>query len=266
MYYKNKKLQYFSIVFISLVSILKIIFDIYFFQISLNKSILYTSLLLLPIGIMYVLRKYLLIKKKTINANSTLLFEFIVVFIIQELIILFIQFSGIRLNNVNSFIIQIILMIVLLLVYNYLRLKLKTEKIHLNLNCSSFFISMIIGVVFLCLTRLQSRVYGKIDIFQMIINFIFLFFYPALYEEFLYRGFIIGGMKKFKLDDEWINIIQALVFGLVHYNQFSQYGVLGILGTSTQILVGFLLGKMYYYTGSLTPCIIIHAFFNLMFL
>ncbi|MEG1411824.1 MAG: hypothetical protein RSD36_18475 [Terrisporobacter sp.] len=34
-------------------------------------------------------------------------------------------------------------------------------------------------------------------------------------------------------------------FGLVHYDQFSQYGILGILGTSNQILVGFLLGKMY---------------------
>lgn len=266
MYCKNKKSQYFSIMFISLVSIFKIIFDIYFFKISLNKSILYTSLILLPIGIMYLLRKYLLINNKTIYANSTLLFAFIFVFIIQELIRVFIQFYKIRLNNVNLVIIQIILMIVLLLVYNYMRLKLKKEKIYLTLNCNSFFISVIIGIIFLCLTRLQSNFYGKIDIFQMIINFIFLFFYPALYEEFLYRGFIIGGIKKFKLDDEWINIIQSLVFGLVHYNQFSQYGVLGILGTSNQILVGFLLGKMYYYTGSLTPCIIIHAFFNLMFL
>ncbi|MGG7056993.1 CPBP family intramembrane glutamic endopeptidase [Clostridium tertium] len=100
----------------------------------------------------------------------------------------------------------------------------------------------------------------------MIIYFISLLFYPSLYEEFLFRGFFIGGIKKFKLDDNWINIIQALVFGLIHYNQFSQYGILGILGSSNQILIGFLLGQVYYYTGSLTPSIIIHAFCDLLFL
>lgn len=90
---------------------------------------------------------------------------------------------------------------------------------------------------------------------------VFIAVYPGFFEEFLYRGLLISKLKNYKLTEESINIIQAILFGLLHCNLYTQDVSLGfaILATAAQMLLGYILGKIYFKTKSLMPCIIFHV-------
>ena len=71
-------------------------------------------------------------------------------------------------------------------------------------------------------------------------------------EELMFRGLILSALKD--KAPKWACIIAvAIVFGLIH--SFP-------IGFIYAFSLGILLGWLYYYTGSLLPCIITHALFN----
>jgi membrane protease YdiL (CAAX protease family) len=88
--------------------------------------------------------------------------------------------------------------------------------------------------------------------------------YPAFYEEFIYRGLLITGLTGIGCNRIQANIIQSILFGITHYSLYLNYGYLCILAITGQIIIGFLLGKLYYKTNSLTPCIIYHLLFDMI--
>jgi membrane protease YdiL (CAAX protease family) len=71
-------------------------------------------------------------------------------------------------------------------------------------------------------------------------------------EELVFRGLMLSALKG--KAPKWAGIIAvATVFGLIH--SFP-------IGFIYAFSLGVLLGWLYYYTGSLLPCIIVHALFN----
>lgn len=73
-------------------------------------------------------------------------------------------------------------------------------------------------------------------------------------EEFLFRGIIYNTLKK-KMSIRWAIIIQAILFGVFHFNL--------VQGTYATLL-GLVFGYVTYKTKSLWPAIIIHMINNLV--
>lgn len=88
--------------------------------------------------------------------------------------------------------------------------------------------------------------------------------YPAFTEEFLYRGLLITGLLGLGLDKTKVNIIQSIIFGLLHFGQYQGMGAFLIIGTFGQMLLGYLLGEVYFKTKSLTPCILLHTLLDVI--
>lgn len=87
--------------------------------------------------------------------------------------------------------------------------------------------------------------------------------YPGMFEELLYRGVALSGIKYLKFDDSTANIIQAILFGISHFCLYSPFGKFAFIGCSYQVLVGYLLGQIYLYTDSLSIPILFHALYNI---
>jgi membrane protease YdiL (CAAX protease family) len=84
---------------------------------------------------------------------------------------------------------------------------------------------------------------------------VLLAFVAPLAEEFFFRGFVFGVLRE-KIGVVWGALVTGVVFGLVHAagSPFETVGVLVILGV--------LLCAVYVQTGSLLPCIALHAINN----
>lgn len=87
--------------------------------------------------------------------------------------------------------------------------------------------------------------------------------YPAFYEEILFRGLLISGLKGFELSNNTCNIIQAIIFGIAHIMSWGEPSWwVHLLALSIQIMIGYLLEKLYFKTNSLLPCILFHGLNN----
>lgn len=75
-----------------------------------------------------------------------------------------------------------------------------------------------------------------------------------IFEEIVFRGIIMKGLINAGISPNKAIIFSAVVFGLVHLNPWQLVG---------GVLLGFVLGKVYYYTQSLLMPILLHTFNNL---
>lgn len=87
--------------------------------------------------------------------------------------------------------------------------------------------------------------------------------FTSFREEFLFRGLLLSGLLGLGLNTSHSNTIQAILFGLIHFHHYPELGVVSIIMTVAQMMVGFILGKLYLKTKSLTPSIIFHTLWNL---
>jgi len=74
-------------------------------------------------------------------------------------------------------------------------------------------------------------------------------------EEILFRGIIMKGMLNNKVKPVTAIIVSAFIFGVVHFNPWQFAGAM---------LLGLVLGLVYYKTKSLLMPILLHAFNNLV--
>ena len=79
-------------------------------------------------------------------------------------------------------------------------------------------------------------------------------------EEILWRGFVYGYLRK-RFGVLYGLILQALVFGLLHYN-INVVLNMNIMTLFTVFVVGLITGFLYEKTGSIYPAIIFHCFYN----
>lgn len=106
----------------------------------------------------------------------------------------------------------------------------------------------------------------KLEILSFIAVFIRTFLYPAFYEEFLYRGLFFSLLGSYNISFNKINIIQAVVFGLIHvFNFGNQLNMVLFLFTGAHVIAGYTLGLLYQKTKSLTPCILLHTLIDIYF-
>jgi len=104
-----------------------------------------------------------------------------------------------------------------------------------------------------------SSVFNSNFLISLSINTIINSAFPGFYEEVLYRGFLISGLKGLDLNEDISNIIQAIIFGITHFMSFGEISWISLLSTAAQAMFGYLLGKVYFKTKSLTPCILLHG-------
>jgi membrane protease YdiL (CAAX protease family) len=84
---------------------------------------------------------------------------------------------------------------------------------------------------------------------------VLLAFIAPLAEEVFFRGFVFGVLRE-KIGAAWGAIATGVVFGIVHVAG-SPIETVGVL-----IILGILLCVLYLKTGSLLPCIALHAINN----
>ena len=166
---------------------------------------------------------------------------------------------SIQSSIIRLIIIQIIVIILPMLTCYFFSIKLtdfnwKTSFKWLVVSCVIFII------LFIPKIYIDGFSVFKYNKFSCISDYIFDSFdaliFNASFEEVLFRGFLISLLKSFKLNNTKINIIQSIIFGLIHIYQTSFWGL------SYHIIMGYVLGKLYLKSKSLTPSIILHLLIN----
>lgn len=79
---------------------------------------------------------------------------------------------------------------------------------------------------------------------------------PAIFEEVLFRGFFVQGLRR-RYAAPLVIVLTAALFGLVHLNPWQ---------FPAAFLLGLLFGWVSWHTGSITLTMLGHAFNNLLFL
>ena len=90
--------------------------------------------------------------------------------------------------------------------------------------------------------------YGKVDgVVEYILYFLSITIVPAIAEEFLFRGAVLGCLRKY--GDVFAIIISSALFGIMHGN---------FVQTPVTFLTGLALGYLAVKTGSIIPSMILH--------
>lgn len=214
-------------------------------------------------------------ENKKIYTNKRALISFTILYLMNISYNLYI-FSSNSINYINlkEYLIkflpkQILMFLIVIIIMKFTKCSIKNFKFKAN--AKEIFLVLLLSVVmFLC----NLVVYGSNGINIYIIsngvtilmfNVIQGFFVPALIEEILFRGLLISGLKGFSINDESVNIIQSIIFAITHFFMYISMGWIGMLGMSNQALIGFLLGKIYLKTGSITICALCHVLINTLY-
>lgn len=173
-----------------------------------------------------------------------------------------------RLIPIQSFGMKIIVEITILCsLFIILRLfKIKVTNFNFRLNSKTFTFSILLGLGCMLINIICKTISGtsikNTSFIYIFFKFINCFIYVGFFEEFTGRGLLMSGLKSYNLPNYLINIIQSIIFGVLHYGQYGSFGIYSILSTSSQMIFGYLMGLIYLRTKSLMPAIIIHALFD----
>jgi membrane protease YdiL (CAAX protease family) len=120
---------------------------------------------------------------------------------------------------------------------------------------------LIIAIMFILLnlTDIVEAFKENNTISYYVANFAQKLFYPSIVEEVIFRGFLLSGLLAFNIREDKANIIQAILFGLIHLINYNEITVITVLLNCLQMYIGFIIGKIYIKTKSLTPCMLLHA-------
>lgn len=193
----------------------------------------------------------------------------ITVFFVNSIVVGFISIiiSGKQLSNKYGLAIHLLLLIILAVTYfnkrNPIRANFNVKAKYIIIIFIAFFIYK--GFQALALRGYAFTPHSNISRYLAIVAWNIL--YPALYEETLYRLYLISIFKYYKLSDLTANILQCLIFGIVHYSiyPFKELGlVYTLMACSGQAFLGFIFGKIYIRTKSLTYPIILHVLFDVI--
>ncbi|AKA70405.1 CPBP family intramembrane glutamic endopeptidase [Clostridium scatologenes] len=215
-------------------------------------------------------------KNNYVYQNKNALYPFIMVYIVL-LSSIFILNKLFSLNNstVRNFnpvyllIIQLVISASIFICYFF---KIRITDFNWHISRKSFAFVIIVFIVYRFIFNFNDIISGIINIRQILnLEFIIDFalkavinsVYPAFYEELLFRGLLISGLKGFELSNNTCNIMQAIIFGTTHIMSWGEPSCLEhLLALSIQIMIGYLLGKLYFKTNSLLPCILFHGLNN----
>jgi membrane protease YdiL (CAAX protease family) len=183
-------------------------------------------------------------------------------------IIVFIDLKMKHIENTRLVIIMYIFFISLVIISH---LYIKITSYNFNLTIKSLGFTLLLYIISYSPILFKANVGGNLiknldKILQrpqfFILDLAIDFIYPTFFEEYLFRGLLLSALLGFGVSILKANMIQAILFGLVHFNYYPDWGLLCFIPTIQQMLIGFILGKLYLKTKSLTPSIIFHALWN----
>ena len=213
--------------------------------------------------IILFLEKYKPINNTKIVSGKKYLYAWFFICFIEYLIIKILYILNINMTNlINIISIQTIILSFLFITFKIFKMKLNNFKF--NISIKTLFFSTLIGLIFVFITLINSDFKGPPNLLKTSFEFIDLFLFTSFHEETVDRGLLISGLKTYNIQEYSINIIQSIIFGIMHFSQYGELSMFAILCTSSQVLAGFFLGELYIYTKSLMPGMIIHLFMDLI--
>lgn len=252
-YYKNGN----SYIIISGI-IIVILLDIINYYKKENKSIYYNRKAIFTFFFVYIITFYQnkLFSELTAFFQSEL-FSKLKTFFQSKL---FFKLTTLQSDVLKVIFVQLIIVILPILTCYFFKIRLK----NFSWKCSFKWILitlLIFGIIFLP----QLYYYGLwilkyknfTNITDYLINVANALIFNAGFEELVFRGFAFAAIKSFELSDTKSNIIQSILFGLIHL-----YAVPSIIGICLHTLYGYILGKIYLSSKSLTPGILLHLLIN----
>lgn len=235
-------------------------------SIVVHKSYFTTLETCIYIGLILIilyLEKYKPITNTKIVSGKKYLYAWLFICFIEYLIIRIVYLINIDITSLfNKIVLQIIILVFLFITFKIFKMKLNNFKFNISIKTLLF--SILIGLIFVFITLRQTVLRGPHNLLMTSFEFVDLFLFTSFHEETVYRGLLISGLKKYRIQEYNINIIQSIIFGIIHFSQYGELSILAILGTSYQVLVGLFLGELYIYTKSLMPGMIIHLFIDLI--
>lgn len=208
-------------------------------------------------------------RTKEVYSNKKALVPFFIIYIIADLITIGLN-KAFTLNNnstINEFnilfiyCIKITLTLTLFIIYLF---KIRLRDFNWKVSISSLILIIVAFIVYYLTYNISSLVKGTLNIntlfsIKYLKNIITQSLYPGIFEEVLYRGLLISGLLGLGLSKEKTNFIQAIIFGASHLFAWGTPSWTFLLGTMSQAVIGYLFGKIYLKTNSLTPCILLHG-------
>ncbi|TCO70678.1 CAAX prenyl protease-like protein [Marinisporobacter balticus] len=208
-----------------------------------------------------IIFKYQMTSNKIkIKNEKKFLYAFIIIIFVYMGINLYYNYINLldTINTINQYrLVQLPLTMTIFLGY-LLRVRLK------DFNWSITFRALFVVVLVYILYLTYFLFYDMKSLMQstptyFIKNFVQQIYYPSIVEEVIFRGYLLSGLLAFGVREDKSNIIQAIVFGVIHVLGFKEISIISFLVISFQVFLGYLFGKIYLSTKSLTPCIILHA-------
>lgn len=104
-------------------------------------------------------------------------------------------------------------------------------------------------------------IFFEFDMTPMLIlkSFVLHIIYPSVTEEVIYRGLLLTGLLSLGFKRSTANICQAILFGIVHVHTYKYIFIISLLKCSVQVFLGYIFGKLYLESKSLTPCVLLHT-------
>jgi len=223
-------------------------------------SFMRAALCLLLLLLIIFFKKYMTNNNIDIKKKKGFLSAFVLIFIVYNGLFLFYRY-GLHYNSneytLNQHRLYIQLPIIMTIFLGYL-FNISLRDFNWNINFKSFLIVLLLFIPFLFLKDMRILMENNRNFFY-IRNFIQQLYYPGVVEEVIFRGYLLTGLLAYGVRKDKANVIQSIIFGLVHIYGSKDISIIVILSTSLQMFLGFIFGKIYLRTKSLTPGIILHA-------
>lgn len=203
-----------------------------------------------------------------IKKNKKFIYSFILVFTLYmsinaywDYINLFNKYDSINIFRIEDYSYFLFRLPVIMIIFTACIFGVKIKDFYWKLSSSSLLLVLLVWLSFEITPIIEYIRLNNITDFirKIIINIPIKIYYPSVVEEVIFRGLCFSGLLAIGLGEDKSNIIQAVVFGLIHMFNYEQLSTNIILQIVPQIYTGFLIGKIYINTKSLTPCIILHA-------
>lgn len=202
----------------------------------------------------------LLVKKREVKFDKRLLYGFMVILVGYLGIQLYfsVRYDNLveifTLNEIRLYY-QLPLLLTLSLAY---LCKVKYRNLNWDVSIKELLLILLVFAPLLLVQNFDHLLSRNVDFFY-IRNFIQQLYYPSIVEEVLFRGLLLTGLLSVHIREDRANIIQAIAFGLIHLLNHNEISIVSILLISLQTFIGYIFGKLYLKTKSLTPGIILHA-------
>lgn len=157
---------------------------------------------------------------------------------------------------------RFVLLAPILLIYIF---QIKIHEIKWTITWKQLSVILLMGISLICiLLFLGYKVVlsNNYIIMDKLITALRMLFYPALYEELLYRGLFIGVLLGYGFNENKANVIQAIIFALSHWTNYRFFGLVMIVKILCFIIPGLLFGKLYLKTKSLALTTLLHGLHN----